>query len=146
MEIYGERLEDAPERAFADPALKAAMACLIGRIAIRQVFPGCAGTEDPEDAVQHIPRIAPRSPASIAADSRLREERRQNGPLRVSEVHAVEYDGQHNFASQCHVGICEIGSSLTISKHVQAPCQGLSNNVRASSSSSHPAVKSLVLS
>ena len=112
MEIYGERLEDAPERAFADPALKAAMACLIGRIAIRQVFPGCAGTEDPEDAVQHIPRIAPRSPASIAADSRLREERRQNGPLRVSEVHAVEYDGQHNFASQCHVGICEIGSSL----------------------------------
>jgi len=72
VEIRGERLEDAPERARADPALKAAMARLIGRIAVRQVLPRGASAKDPEDAVQHIPRIAPRSPASIAADSRLR--------------------------------------------------------------------------
>jgi hypothetical protein len=111
VEIRGERLEDASERAGADPALKAAMAGLIRRIAVRQILPGRAGAKDPEDAVQHIPRIAPRSPAPIVADSRLGEQRRQNGPLRVGKVHAVEYDGPHNFASPCHVGICEIGSS-----------------------------------
>ena len=83
MEIGGERLEDVPERPGADPALKAAMTRLIRRIAIRQVLPGCAGAEDPEDAVQHVARIAPGSAAAIAADSRGREQRRQNGPLRV---------------------------------------------------------------
>ena len=84
MEIRGERFDHAPERAFADPALKAAMTGLIRRIAVRQVLPGRAGAKDPEDAVQHIARIAPRSPAPIAAESRLRQQRRQNGPLRVS--------------------------------------------------------------
>ena len=71
MEIYGKGLEHAPQRTGADPALKAAMARLIGRIAIRQVFPGRAGTEDPEDAVQHVARIPPRSPTTIAANARF---------------------------------------------------------------------------
>ena len=84
MEIGGERLEDAPERPLADPALEPPMARLIGRIAIREVLPGRAGAKDPEDAVQDIAGIAPRSPAAIATETRLRQERRQNGPLRVS--------------------------------------------------------------
>ena len=71
MEIRGERLEHAPQRAVADPALKPPMARLIGRIAIRQVFPGRAGTEDPEDAVQHVARIAPRATTTIATDPSL---------------------------------------------------------------------------
>jgi len=84
VEIGGEGLEDAAERPRADPALKAPMTGLVRGIAIRQVLPGRAGSQDPEDAVQHVARIAPRSPAAIAAESRLREERRQNGPLLVS--------------------------------------------------------------
>ena len=83
MEIFGQCLEHAPECACAYPALKAAMAGLIGRIAIRQVFPRRAGAKDPEDAVQHVARIAPRSTASVAPDARLRQERCENGPLRV---------------------------------------------------------------
>ncbi len=112
MEIGSERLENAPERPFADPALKPAMTRLIGRIAIRQVLPGRAGAKDPEDAVQHIPRIAPRTSTSIATNARIRQERRQDGPLRVSEVHAVEYDGQYSYVSPWLFGICEIGSSI----------------------------------
>ena len=72
VEIGGERLEHAPERPVADPALKAAMTRLIRRIAIRQVLPGRAGAKDPEDAVQHVARIAPRSATSIATHARLR--------------------------------------------------------------------------
>jgi hypothetical protein len=83
VEIRGERFDHAPERAFADPALKAAMTGLIGRIAVRQILPGRAGAKDPEDAVQYIARIAPRPAASIATHTRLGEERRQNGPLLV---------------------------------------------------------------
>jgi hypothetical protein len=71
MEIGGERLEHAPKRAGADPALKAAMARLIGRIAVRQVFPRRAGSEDPQDAVQDVARIAPRSAAPIATHAWL---------------------------------------------------------------------------
>ena len=113
MEIGGEGLEDAAERPRTDPALKAPMTGLVRGIAIRQVLPGRAGSQDPQDAVQHVARIAPRSPAAIAADSRLREEGRQNGPLLIGEVHAVEYDGPSSFASSCRFGICEIGSSYT---------------------------------
>jgi hypothetical protein len=83
VQIRGERLDDTPKRASVDPALKAAMARLIRRIALRQVLPGRAGAKDPEDAVQHIARIAPRSPAAIATNTRFRQERPQDGPLRV---------------------------------------------------------------
>ena len=72
MEIPGERFDDALERAALDPGLKAAMTRLIRRIPRWKVFPGRSRPEDPENAVQHIPRIAPRPPAPIAADSRCR--------------------------------------------------------------------------
>jgi hypothetical protein len=83
MEIGGECFEYASDRPVPDPPLEAAMTRLIRRIAIGQVLPGSASTKDPEDAVQHIARIAPGSSAAIATHARLRQERRQNGPLRV---------------------------------------------------------------
>jgi hypothetical protein len=97
VEIDGQGFQHAPQRARADPRLKAAMTGLIRRVAIGQILPRCAGPEDPEDPIQHVAGIAPRPPASIAAQTGLRQERRQDGPLRVSEVHAVEYDGDGNF-------------------------------------------------
>jgi hypothetical protein len=104
VEVGGQGLQDAPQRAGADPRLKAAMTGLIRRIAIGEILPRCAGTKDPENPVQHVSGIAPRPPASIAAQTGLRQERRQDGPLRVSEVHAVEYDGDRNFVHDPMVG------------------------------------------
>jgi hypothetical protein len=66
VEIHGERLEDLPQGAAVDPGLKAAVTGLIRRVAGRQILPRGAGPEDPEDPVQHIARIAPRSTAPIA--------------------------------------------------------------------------------
>ena len=97
MEIGGQRLEDTPQRASLDPRLKAAMTGLIRRIALGEILPRRAGTEDPQNAVQHVAGIAPRPPAAIATQAGLRQERRQDGPLRVRQVHTVEYDGDRNF-------------------------------------------------
>ena len=83
MQIRGESLEDATQGPFAHPALKATMTGLIRRIAIGQVLPRRPGAQDPEDAVQHVAWIAPGAASSIATHARLREERCQNGPLRV---------------------------------------------------------------
>ena len=83
MQIRGECLEDAPEDPVAHPALKAAMTGLIRRIPIGQVLPRRAGPQDPQDAVQHVAWIAPGAAASIATHARLRQERGQNGPLRI---------------------------------------------------------------
>jgi hypothetical protein len=97
VEIDGQGFEDAPQRPGLDPCLKATMTGLIRRITIGEILPRRAGPEDPEDPIQHVAGIAPRPPAPIAAQTGLRQERRQDGPLRVSKVHAVEYDGDRNF-------------------------------------------------
>jgi hypothetical protein len=71
------------------------MAGLIRRIARRQVVPRRARTQDPQHAVQHGARVGPRPPATIESPSWLKQ-RFENGPLRVSQVHAAEYDGHRN--------------------------------------------------
>jgi len=72
------------------------MAGLIRWIAAGQIVPGRAGAQHPEHAVQDGARIGPRPPASIGATTGT-ERRFEHGPLGVSEVHAVEYDGHRNF-------------------------------------------------
>jgi len=44
--------------------------------------------QNPQDAVQHFAVVAPRTPASIGANPRLRNQRRDNRPLFIGEVHA----------------------------------------------------------
>jgi hypothetical protein len=97
VEIDRQGFQDAPQDAGVDPGLKAAVTGLIRRIAAREILPRRAGPEDPEDPVQHVAGIAPRPSAAIAAQTGFRQKGRQNGPLRVCEIHAVEYDGDRNF-------------------------------------------------
>jgi hypothetical protein len=97
VQVRRQRFEHAPQSALLNPALEPAMTGLIRRIALGEVLPGRACPEDPEDPIEHVSRIAPRPPALIATETGLRQEWRENRPLRVSEVHAVEYDGHRNF-------------------------------------------------
>ena len=80
------------------------MTGLIRRIAIRQILPGRAGAQDPKDAVQHVPRIPPRSATPVRA-SLLLEERLNDLPLLVGQIHAARYDGSLST-------VYEIASSL----------------------------------
>jgi hypothetical protein len=80
------------------------MTRLIRRIPPGEVFPGRAGAEHPEDAVEHIPRIAPRAATPIATHARLRQERFENGPLGVSQVHILRYDGPQDFVHNPAIG------------------------------------------
>ena len=77
----------------------------------RQIVPRRAGAQHPEHAVQDGARIGPRPPAPIGAPTRT-EHRFEHGPLGVSQVHAVEYDGDRNFVHNPAFGVYEIGSSL----------------------------------
>ena len=112
MQIGGERLEDATECAFADPALKATMTGLRRRIAIRQVLPGA-----PVRRIQRMPFNTSRG----SRHGRPRRSRRTRGfgksGARMAHCASVRSmpsstDGQYTLVSPCHFGICEIGSSV----------------------------------
>ena len=105
MEIAGQRMQHALERAVIDPALKPTMTGLIRRIPVGQILPRGARPEDPEDAIEHVARIAPRATATVAAHPRLGQERRENRPLGVGEVHTWRYDGPQNFVSPLASGL-----------------------------------------
>ena len=100
MEIPGERPQYPPEGAAVNPPLKPAMTRLIRGIAVGEVFPRRAGAENPQNPVQDVARVAPRASAPIAAQAGLGQERRENRPLGVSEVHTLRYDEPPNFVSR----------------------------------------------
>ena len=85
--VLRQSIECAIEHPRSDPRLVATMAGLVRGIAPRQILPGGAGLEDPEDPVQHIARVAPGAPAPIRPAARLGHERFEHGPLFIGEVH-----------------------------------------------------------
>lgn len=59
-----------------------------GGIAFGKILPVGTGAEDPEDAVQHFTCMSPRSATTIRSPVGLRNQRLQNRPLLVLEIHA----------------------------------------------------------
>ena len=87
LQVLGEGSEHRFERSIGPPVLEAAMTGLGRGVAIGQIGPRGTRAEDPEDPVQDIARIAPRAAASITAHPRLRQQRFQDGPLGIGEIH-----------------------------------------------------------
>jgi hypothetical protein len=85
--VLRQGVEHLVEHPSADPGLIAAMAGLVRGIAPRQILPGSAGLEDPEDPIQHITGVAPGTPAPIRPAARPGQQRFEHGPLFVGEVH-----------------------------------------------------------
>jgi hypothetical protein len=105
VQIRRQGLQHAAQRALLDPSLKAAMTGLIGGIAIGEVLPRRPRAENPENPIQHVARIAPRTAPTIATESRLRQERGEHRPLGIGEIHIAEYDDNRNFVSRPRVGL-----------------------------------------
>jgi hypothetical protein len=71
--ILGHGIEHAVEDPGPDPGLIAPVAGLVGRVASRQILPGRAGLEDPEDPIEDIAGVAPGPAAPIGTPTRLGE-------------------------------------------------------------------------
>lgn len=90
----GERVEHAFERAVPTPLLEPAMAGLVGRISIpREILPAGSAAKHPQDAVQHVARIPPRTPAPVPPALRLPDQRSHERPLFFRQVHATPHKG-----------------------------------------------------
>jgi hypothetical protein len=88
-QILGEPFKHIAQEARLTPALKPTMTGLIRRMPIRQVLPGRPGAQDPKDAVEHLAWIPPRPTTAIRARFRQLEQRCQDRPLLVGQVHAA---------------------------------------------------------
>jgi hypothetical protein len=65
VERLREKFENAPKQAGANPALKSPVAGLLRGIAVWQVGPGSAGSQDPEDAVEHRAILPPGASSTV---------------------------------------------------------------------------------
>lgn len=88
-QVFCERLENLPEHALRDPLLHSAMTGLVRRILTWQRFPRSSGPEDPEHAVENASRLDARTTLAVFANFGLRDQRLDNTPLLVSELHVL---------------------------------------------------------
>ena len=88
-QVRCERLEDLPEHAVSDPLLHPAMTGLVRRILTWQRFPRSSGPKDPEHPVEDASRFDSRTTLAVFAHFGLRDQRLDNTPLLVSELHVL---------------------------------------------------------
>src|SRR3989449_10447977 len=99
-QVFCEGVQESRQGPVALPLLEAAMASLIGRIAVGQIVPGSAGAQHPKNPVEHGAGILSWSP-SLPNWFRVKE-KLQNRPLGVGEVHVAM--STHARASTIFVG------------------------------------------
>ena len=88
-QIFSEPAKHTLDRLLLDPALKSAVACLVRRIAPRQVSPRRASAKHPKHAVDDIPRFLPRTTAFLRRPLQLFGGKAvlDRIPLLIGEVH-----------------------------------------------------------
>src|SRR3974390_1778199 len=91
--ILGERGKHSVEHALTLPLLEPVVARLRRRVASRKVGPRRARPQHPEDPVEQIAWVPPRTPAALARalPLRLRDAAADRFPLLVGEVHRRRY-------------------------------------------------------
>lgn len=88
-QVFRERFEDFPEHAGLDPLLHPPMTRLVRRVLARQRFPWSSGPQDPEHSIENASSIDTWSPLAVFTSFRLRDQRLDNTPLLVSELHVL---------------------------------------------------------
>ena len=85
-QILSERSENLYEHPIADPFLEPTVAGLIRRIFAWQRTPGRPRPQHPENAVEYIACLNPRSSLAVTT-ARARNQRRDDLPLLIGEFH-----------------------------------------------------------
>jgi len=88
-QVFRERLEHFPEHARLDPFLHPTVNRLIRRVFARQRLPRRAGPKDPEHAVEHVTGGHTRATLAVLARLRMWDQRFDNAPLLVGELHVL---------------------------------------------------------
>ena len=88
VQVLRQRMHDLFQDTFARPFLEVAMARLIGRVIARQHVPLRPGAKDPEDSVEYLARVLARSAATIPAPPIAWQQRLDELPLGVRDVHS----------------------------------------------------------
>jgi hypothetical protein len=86
-EVVGKCLQDALQNLILDPALESSKARRVRRISARHVRPRSPGPKDPEDAIEYVARVAPRSPPPVFSHLWHRKKFLDGCPLLIGEVH-----------------------------------------------------------
>ena len=63
------------------------MAGLVGWVSLWEVGPLGTGPQDPQNPIHHLSAAAPRPSAAISSFGQLTDQRFENGPLFVGEIH-----------------------------------------------------------
>jgi hypothetical protein len=87
LQVLGEGFQHSLQRPVADPALEPAMAGVVGWVALGQVMPLGASSQDPQDAVQDLAAAAPGPSASVRSSRHVADERLEYLPLLVRQIH-----------------------------------------------------------
>ena len=103
-QVFSERLEHFPEHARLDPFLHPTMNRLIRRVFARQSLPRRTGPKDPEHAVEHASRGHTRATLAVLARLRMWDQRLDNAPLLVGELHVLfDHNCDHDAILLDHV-------------------------------------------
>ncbi len=86
VQCLSEDRENDPQRAGANPMLKAAMARLVRGIAVEKIGPGSACPQDPQDFVEHCAVLFPGASTTILTPGRYEQEGLKDFPLIVAGV------------------------------------------------------------
>jgi hypothetical protein len=86
-EIIGERLQHFVQSLRFAPILKATVACRRRRIAVRQVGPRSSSAQHPQNAVEYVAWVTPRTTATVIANLWLGKKRLDCSPLLVGQIH-----------------------------------------------------------
>lgn len=87
FQVFTQCSKDLIQHTFLVPPLEASVTRLVRRVTFWQVAPGSAGTQDPQDAVEDIPPISPRSTPTVGPANGIGDRRFKHFPLLVGQVH-----------------------------------------------------------
>jgi hypothetical protein len=87
MQMLSQQLQSLFQLPALDPLLEPAVACLVGRIFLRQFPPLRPGTQNPEHAIKNRPRIVPWTAAIVHAPMRA-QHRFHHRPLFIIQFPA----------------------------------------------------------